>query len=161
MEGYHIKQITYTFENNHYVYTNTILLSVSVRREYRKLINQIEGRKTGQKKCEEKGGLRKFKIWWQKTSLFIFNTAAHAAKSLQSCPTLCDPVDGSPPGSSVHGILQARTLEWVAIAFSYFILINIKYKQSKFTNLKKTEKWIRLRKRISYIILTRNISEIN
>ena len=44
--------------------------------------------------------------------------AAAAAKSLQSCPTLCDPIDGSPPGSSVHGILQARTLEWVAIAFS-------------------------------------------
>ena len=41
----------------------------------------------------------------------------HAAKSLQSCPTLCDPIGGSPPGSLVHGILQARTLEWVAIAF--------------------------------------------
>ena len=40
--------------------------------------------------------------------------AAAAAKSLQSCPTLCDPVDGSPPGSPVPGILQARTLEWVA-----------------------------------------------
>ena len=39
-------------------------------------------------------------------------------KSLQSCPTLCDPIDGSPPGSSVHGILQARTLEWVAISSS-------------------------------------------
>ena len=45
-------------------------------------------------------------------------TAAAAAKSLQSCPTLCDPVDGSPPGSHVPGILQARTLEWVAISFS-------------------------------------------
>ena len=44
--------------------------------------------------------------------------AAAAAKSLQSCPTLCDPIDGSPPGSPVHGILQARTLEWVAISFS-------------------------------------------
>ena len=41
-----------------------------------------------------------------------------AAKSLQSCPTLCDPIDGSPPGSPVPGILQARTLEWVAISFS-------------------------------------------
>ena len=40
------------------------------------------------------------------------STAAAAAKSLQSCPTLCDPIDGSPPGSSVPGILQARTLEW-------------------------------------------------
>ena len=41
-----------------------------------------------------------------------------AAKSLQSCPTLCDPIDSSPPGSPVPGILQARTLEWVAISFS-------------------------------------------
>ena len=40
------------------------------------------------------------------------------AKSLQSCPTLCDPIDGSPPGSAVPGILQARILEWVAISFS-------------------------------------------
>ena len=45
-------------------------------------------------------------------------TAAAAAKSLQSCPTLCDPIDGSPPGFLVPGILQARTLEWVAISFS-------------------------------------------
>ena len=44
--------------------------------------------------------------------------AAAAAKSLQSCPTLCDPIDGSPPGSPVPGILQARTLEWVAISSS-------------------------------------------
>ena len=44
--------------------------------------------------------------------------AAAAAKSLQSCPTLCDPLDGSPPGFSIHGILQARTMEWVAISFS-------------------------------------------
>ena len=48
----------------------------------------------------------------------LFPYAAAAAKSLQSCPTLCDPIDGSPPGSPVPGILQARTLEWVAIAFS-------------------------------------------
>ena len=44
--------------------------------------------------------------------------AAAAAMSLQSCPTLCDPIEGSPPGSPVPGILQARTLEWVAISFS-------------------------------------------
>ena len=47
-----------------------------------------------------------------------FSKAAAAAKSLQLCPTLCDPMDGSPPGSPVPGILQARTLEWVAISFS-------------------------------------------
>ena len=48
--------------------------------------------------------------------------AATAAKSLQSCLTLCDPIDGSPPGSPVPGILQARTLEWVAISFSNQLL---------------------------------------
>ena len=48
----------------------------------------------------------------------IHIAAAAAAKSLQSCPTLCDPIDGSPPGSRIPGILQARTLEWVAISFS-------------------------------------------
>ena len=51
---------------------------------------------------------------WDSYSLY----AAAAAKSLQSCPTLCDPIDGSPPGSPVPGILQARTLEWVASSFS-------------------------------------------
>ena len=47
-----------------------------------------------------------------------FVPTAAAAKSLQSCPTLCDPRDGSPPGPAVPGIVQARTLEWVAISFS-------------------------------------------
>ena len=46
------------------------------------------------------------------------NMYAAAAKSLQSCPTLCDPIDSSPPGSSIHGIFHARVLEWGAIAFS-------------------------------------------
>ena len=49
---------------------------------------------------------------------FTINSAAAAAKSHQSCPTLCDPIDSSPTGFSVHGILQARILEWVASAFS-------------------------------------------
>ena len=57
-----------------------------------------------------------------KTHMYMITevTAAAAAssKSLQSCPTLCDPIDGSPPGSPVPGILQERTLEWVAISFS-------------------------------------------
>ena len=74
-------------------------------------------------------------VWWEGPGNCIFlthqlivmqvfpeyalrsSTAAAAAKSLQSCPTLCDPIDGSPPGPSVHGIFQARVLEWVAIAF--------------------------------------------
>ena len=68
-------------------------------------------------------------MWRTISYMLIFNcldgqspaaaaTAAAAAKSLLSCPTLCDPIDGSPPGSPVPGILQARTLEWVAISFS-------------------------------------------
>ena len=61
--------------------------------------------------------------WEQRSITWLFNgsrvlAATAAAKSLQSCPTLCDPRDGSPPGSPVPGILQARTLEWVAIFFS-------------------------------------------
>ena len=48
----------------------------------------------------------------------LINHWLSPAKSLQSCPTLCDPIDGSPPGSPIPGILQARTLEWVAISFS-------------------------------------------
>ena len=58
----------------------------------------------------------------QQLSIYLFDyrhpAAAAAAKSLQSCPTLCDPIDGSPPGCPVPGILQARTLEWVAISVS-------------------------------------------
>ena len=56
--------------------------------------------------------------WLESHSKPMINAAAAAAKSLQSCPTLCDPIDGSPTGSPVPGILQARTLEWVAISFS-------------------------------------------
>ena len=54
---------------------------------------------------------------WQVTVHRV--AAAAAAKSLQSCLTLCNPIDGSPPGSTIPGILEARTLEWVAISFSY------------------------------------------
>ena len=53
-----------------------------------------------------------------KSLLMKVKAAAAAAKSLQSGPTLCDPIDGSPPGFPIPGILQARTLEWIAIAFS-------------------------------------------
>ena len=60
--------------------------------------------------------------------LFNMLSAAAAAKSLQSCSTLCDPIDSSPPGSPVPGILQARTLEWVAISFSNAWKWNVKVK---------------------------------
>ena len=52
------------------------------------------------------------------TLCILISYVVAAAKSLQSCPTLCDPIDGSSPGSPVPGILQARTLEWVTISFS-------------------------------------------
>ena len=69
------------------------------------------------KEESEKYGL---KLNIQKTKIMASSPiiANAAAKSLQSCPTLCDPIDGSPPGSPTPGILQARTLEWVAISFS-------------------------------------------
>ena len=57
--------------------------------------------------------------------------AAAAAKSLQSCLTLCDPIDSSPPGSTVPGILQARVLEWVAIAFSYLMVKYVNFLLAK------------------------------
>jgi len=57
--------------------------------------------------------------------LVLYIPAAAAAKSLQLCPTLCDPIDGSPSGSPIPGILQARTLEWGAIAFSDFTYLEL------------------------------------
>ena len=63
--------------------------------------------------------------------------AAAAAKSLQSCPTLCDPTDGSPPDSTIPGILQARTLEWVAISFSIHGATEFLYKKLWFIILKR------------------------
>ena len=64
--------------------------------------------------------------------------AAAAAKSLQSCPTLCDPIDGSPPGSAVLGILLARTLEWVAISFSNAWKLKVKGKSLSHVQLLAT-----------------------
>ena len=68
--------------------------------------------------------------------------AAAAAKSLQSCPTLCDPRDGSPPGSSVPGILQARTLEWVAISFSSAWTWKVKVKSLSHVQLLATRRTV-------------------
>ena len=59
-----------------------------------------------------------FPVVMYRSESWTINKAATAAKSLQSCPTLYDPIDGSPPGSPVPGILQAITLEWAAISFS-------------------------------------------
>ena len=79
--------------------------------------------------CEFSWGVNEGEKWWQQVYMvpgksqisyakYLLEWLEYAAKSLQSCPTLCDPRDGSPPGSPVPGILQARTLEWVAISFS-------------------------------------------
>ena len=77
-----------------------------------------------------------------KKILFPFWNILHlhcpAAKLLQSCPTLCDPIDGSPPGSSVHGIFQVRVLEWGAIALPYSPAIYMC--QSSYQNFSKTKK---------------------
>ena len=89
---------------------------------------KVEHRCTQREDCEDTGrrqpsasqkeGLHQDLNLSEPWSWTFQSYAAAAAKSLQSCPTLCDPIDGSPPGSAIPGILQARTLEWVAISFS-------------------------------------------
>ena len=71
-----------------------------------------------EKKMATHSSILAWEIPWTEEPHRVTAAAAAAAKSLQSCPTLCDSIDGSPPGSPVPGILQARTLEWVAISFS-------------------------------------------
>ena len=68
--------------------------------------------------------LRKSLVWTKNLKW----ASAATAKSLQSCPTLCDPIDGSPPGSPIPGILQTRTPEWVAISFSNAVKWKVKVK---------------------------------
>ena len=75
--------------------------------------------------------------WLFKKNKHSISVAA-AAKSLQSCPSLCDPIDGSPPGSPIPGILQARTLEWVAISFSNAWTWNVKVKSLSHVRLLAT-----------------------
>ena len=91
---------------NNLRYVDDTTLMAESEEELKRLFSKV-------KKESEKVGL-KFNI--QKTK--IMASGPIAAKSLQLCPTLCDPIDGSPPGCPVPGILQARTLEWVAISFS-------------------------------------------
>ena len=79
-------------------------------------------------------------MYWKLSNLFVINSfaAAAAAKSLQSCPTLCDPIDSSPPGCPIPGILQARTLEWVAISFSNAWKFKVKRKSLSHVRLLAT-----------------------
>ena len=90
---------------NNFRYADDITFMAENEEELKSLLMKV-------KEESENVGL---KLNIQKTKIM---TAAAAAKSLQSYLTLCDPIDGGPPGSPVHGILQARTLEWVAISFS-------------------------------------------
>ena len=80
----------------------------------------VHGRKLSKnmKRREENYGAQRRWVVIGPSSIFPWSNANANAKLLQSCPTLCDPIDGSPPGSTVPGILQARILEWVAISFS-------------------------------------------
>ena len=82
-----------------------------------------------------------------------FEIAAAAAKSHQSCLTLCDPIDGSPPGSAIPEILQARILEWVAISFSAYLGAIIRKSVGSWTNpsyLNLLEVVVRSRRNLSY-----------
>ena len=95
---------------NNLRYADDTTLVAGSEKELKSLLMEV-------KKESEKVGLnstfRKLRSWH-----LVPSAAAAAAKSLQLCPTLCDPIDISPPGSSIPGILQERILEWVAISFS-------------------------------------------
>ena len=80
--------------------------------------NQFTYKQKETHRCTEQAYGRQGREWVREGDREFGIAAAAAAKSLQSCTTLCNPIDGSPPGSPVPGILQARTLEWVAISFS-------------------------------------------
>ena len=88
-----------------FLYTNEELSEREIEKQSHLLLHQKEKKIPGNKNTKE-------------TLMKEVAAAAAAAKSLQSCPTLCNPIDGSPSGSPIPGILQARTLEWVAISFS-------------------------------------------
>jgi len=104
------------------VWTSVVLME---KRNWLKNIQQANSEGLGSWKWERSGEREKTPQWSpgaQTMMRWILTGRMHGraavAKSLQSCPTLCDPIDGSPPDSPVPGILQARTLEWVAISFS-------------------------------------------
>ena len=82
------------------------------------MLAKAESKRREQQMTQLDGITNSMDMNFSKFREIVAEEPAAAAKSLQSCPTLCDPIDGSPPGSPVPGILQARTLEWVAISFS-------------------------------------------
>ena len=82
------------------------------------MLAKAESKRREQQMTQLDGITNSMDMNFSKLREIVAEEPAAAAKSLQSCPTLCDPIHGSPPGSPVPGILQARTLEWVAISFS-------------------------------------------
>ena len=82
------------------------------------MIEQLIRDKAGKESLSLCPAVKRNEFWWFHNIIAAAAAAAAAAKSLQSCPTLCDPIDDSLPGSPIPGILQARILEWVAISFS-------------------------------------------
>ena len=110
-------------------YADDTTLTAESDEELKSLLMKVK------EECEKVG--LKFNI--QKTKIMASSSiAATASKLLQSCPTLCDPIDGSPPGSAVAGILQARTLERVAISFSNAWKWKVKVKSLSRARLCKT-----------------------
>ena len=94
--------------------TNQTLHGVNTRISIETIQNETEKKDLKQKKSSSSLNIHVLRCSWKGGQA----GASAAAKSLQSCPTLCDPIDSSLPGSSVHGIFQVRVLEWGAIAFS-------------------------------------------
>ena len=98
--------------------------------------------------CSKMDGPRDYSTNWSNSErerqIYDIDHAAAAAKSLQSCPTLCNPIDGSPPGSPVPGFLQARTLEWVAISFSSAWKGKVKVKSLSRVRLLESKKIIQM-----------------
>ena len=101
-----IETVALTYTCYHVLQSRQLAGSCSIAQEVQLLSSML---------CDDSGGIG---VWEGGSRGRGYMYAAAAAKSLLSCPTLCNPTDGSPPGSPVPGILQARTLEWVAISFS-------------------------------------------
>ena len=99
-------------------------------------------------------------LYLEESSIFkILHKLSAAAKSVQSCPTLCDPIDSRPPGSSVHGIFQARVLEWGAIAFSEERVRQMEKVALAYTLMSKLDSWweVAIKNRVPSLLLCDNL----
>ena len=107
-----------TWLRNWTITTNTLLSSRHYKLLFNKLLQNLLRYESGTPEFPSNSTFPIMHLGFSLPESGKITTAAAAAKSLQSCPTLCDPIDGSPPGTPVPGILQARTLECIAISFS-------------------------------------------